>query len=108
MGNWFARHFADSIGAELNAFERLIDFIERVLFLRKQTQCKIAIVSIRSSVGLMHAKSRGFAAFSARAESVLGNAGHGIDHGVAKLKKILLLLSRERVKPASALMIVAH
>jgi hypothetical protein len=56
----------------------------------------------------MHAKSRGLAPFCTRAKSVLGNAGHGIDHGIAKLKEFFLLLAREWVKPAFALMIVAH
>ena len=29
----FARHFANAVGAELDALERLIDFVKRVLFL---------------------------------------------------------------------------
>src|SRR5437762_4939853 len=99
MRDWLARHFALSVGPKLDPLERLIDFVERVLFLREQTQGEVAIVRIRSGVGLMHAKSRSLAAFGARPKSVLGNAGHGIHHGVAKLKQLLLLLARERIKP---------
>jgi hypothetical protein len=51
----------------------------------------------------MHSKSRSLAAFSARAKSVLGNTGHGIDHGVAELKQLLLLLAGERVEPPLAM-----
>src|SRR5260370_40689551 len=98
----FARPFALSLGPKLDALERLIDFVERVLFLREQTQCEIAIVGVRSGVGLMHAKSRSLAAFGARAKSVLGNACHGIHHGVAKLKQLLLLLARDRIEPLLA------
>src|SRR4030095_7939578 len=105
--NWLPRHLADAVGADLNSFKRLIDFVKRVLFLGKQTQREIAVVGIRSGIGLMHPKSRSFAAFSARAEGVLGNAGHGIDHGIAKLKEIFLLLTRERVESALPV-IVSH
>ena len=42
----FPGHFALSIGAKLNALEGLIDFVKRVLLLRKQTQRKIAIVCV--------------------------------------------------------------
>ena len=44
--DWFARHFALSVGAQLDALEGLIDFVKRVLFLGKQTQREIAIVSV--------------------------------------------------------------
>src|SRR5438477_10379933 len=99
MRDWLARHFALSVGPKLDPLECLIDFVERVLFLREQTQGEVAIVSIRSRVGLMHAKSRSLAAFGARPESVLGNAGHGIHDGVATLTQLRLLFARERIKP---------
>src|SRR4029450_1530732 len=105
--NWFARHLTNAVGADINSFKRLIDFVKRVLFLGKQTQREIAVVGIRSGMARMHSKSRSFAAFSPRAERVLGNAGHGIDHGIAKLKEFLLLLARERVEPALPV-IVSH
>src|SRR5438477_12706895 len=99
MRDWLARHFALSVGPKLDPLECLIDFVERVLLLREQTQGEVAIVSIRSGVGLMHSKSRSLAAFGARAKSVLGNVGHGIDCVVAKLKQLLLLLARDRMLP---------
>ena len=61
----FARHFANSVSAELDPLQRLIDFVKGVLFLRKQTEREIAIVSVGASVGLMHAECGSFTAFSA-------------------------------------------
>src|SRR6266568_4585837 len=59
---------------------------------------KITIVSIGPGVGLMHAKGRSLAAFSARAKSALGHTGHGIHHGVAKLEKFFFLLANKRIE----------
>jgi hypothetical protein len=39
------------------------------------------------------AKSGCLAAFGPRSQSVLGHAGHGIDHGVSKLKEFFFLLA---------------
>jgi hypothetical protein len=63
MRDWFARHLALSVGAQFNALERLIDFVKRILFLRKQAQREIAVVRVRSGVSLMHSKSGRLAAF---------------------------------------------
>src|SRR5438034_7531940 len=46
----------------------------------------------------MHSKGGSFAAFRARAKSILGYASHGIDHGVPKLKEFFLLLARKRIE----------
>ena len=53
----------------------------------------------------MHSKGRGFAAFSARTQRVLRHARHGIDHGIAQLQELLLLLARERTQ--FALVVIA-
>jgi hypothetical protein len=98
-GDWFARHFALSIGPQLDALERLVDFVKRVLFLRKQTQGKIAIVRVGPGVGLVHSESRSFAAFSAGAKSSLCHTGHRIHHSIAKLEEILFLFADERIQP---------
>ena len=96
--NRFARHFADAVGAELDALQRLVDFVKRVLFLRKKAERKIAIVSIAARIGLVHAESGSFAAFRAGAQSVLRDAGHGIDHRVAQLQKFFFLAAGERIE----------
>src|SRR5947208_312340 len=80
-------------------------FVEGLLFLGEQTQREVAIVCARSGIGLMHSESRSFAAFSTRAKSVLGNAGHGIDHGIAKLKKLFFLFARKRVESPLAIIV---
>ena len=41
-----AGHLADAVGAEFDALERLVDLVERVLFLRKQVQREIAVVGV--------------------------------------------------------------
>src|SRR5262249_12261001 len=76
--------------------QRLIDLVKRVLFLRKQAERKIAIVGVGTGVGLMHAECGGFAAFSARSERVLRDSSHRIDHRVAELEKLVLLLADKR------------
>jgi hypothetical protein len=46
----------------------------------------------------MHSKSRSLAAFGPRPQSVLGNASHGIDHGVSKLKEFVFLLAYKGIE----------
>ncbi len=104
MRNRFARHLANAIGAKLDAFECLIDFVKCVLLLREQAERKITIVSVRTGIGLMHAKSGSLVAFCPRTQRILGDTGHGINHGIAKLQQFLLLRPRERIK--SALLVV--
>ena len=94
----FARHLALAVGAELDALERLVDFVKRVLFLREQAEREIAIVGIAPGIGLVHAEGGGFAALGAGAKVVLGHARHGIDHGVAQLQELLLLCRGERIE----------
>ena len=72
------------------------------MLLRKQTQREIAIVCVRSGIRLMHAKGGGLAAFGARAQSVLGDASHRIDHRIAQLQQFFLLLAGKRVQLAIA------
>src|SRR5205807_9943327 len=98
--NLFARHFANTVGAELDPLERLIDLVKCVLFLRKQTEREIAIVSVRSGVSLVHPEGGGFASFRARTQGVLSDASHGIDHGIAQLQQLLLLRLGEGIKPS--------
>src|SRR5207249_5500495 len=98
VGDRFTRHLANSVSADLDSFQRLIDLVKRVLLLRKQAEREIAIVGIGAGVSLVHSKRRSFAAFSARTERVLRHAGHGIDHGIAQLQELLLLLARERAQ----------
>jgi hypothetical protein len=56
----------------------------------------------------MHSERRGFAAFSPGTKSILSNAGHGINHGIAKLEEILFLLADKWIESAFAMMVVAH
>src|SRR4029077_1331843 len=98
--NLFARHLAYAIGPELDPLERLIDLIKRVLFLREQTEREITIVSVRTSVGLVHPEGGGFASLCARTQGVLGDAGHGIDHSIAQLQQLFLLPLGKGIKPA--------
>ena len=46
MRNRFPRHFANTVRPELDTFQRLINLVERVLLLGKQTKGEVAIVSI--------------------------------------------------------------
>ena len=103
--NMFAGHLANSVGAELDALERLVDFVKRVLFLRKQAKCEIAIVCIGAGIGLVHAERGSFTAFGARAKCVLRHAGHGIDHGIAQLQQFLFLAASERIEFAFLIII---
>ena len=48
----------------------------------------------------MHAKGGSLAPFCPRTQRILGNTGHGIDHGIAKLQQLLLLSPRERIESA--------
>ena len=86
MRNWFARHLTNAVSAQLDAFERLIDFVNCVLLLGEQAEREITVVSVRSGIGLMHPKSGSLTAFCPRTQRILGDAGHGIDHGIAKLQ----------------------
>src|SRR5216117_875110 len=103
MRDWFSGHFALSVGPQLDALESLVNFVKRVLLLRKQTQRKIAVVRVRSGIGLVHAKRRSLAAFSAGAQSSLGYTGHRIHHRIAKLEELLFLLAHEWVQPLFAM-----
>src|SRR5207237_1371608 len=94
-----------AISAELDPLQCLIDLVKRVLFLGKQAESEIAIVSIGAGIGLVHSKGGGFAAFGAGTESILSNAGHGIDHGITQLKELVLLLARERAHFALAIIL---
>src|SRR5438067_3518903 len=98
--DWFARHLANAVGAELDPLQRLVDFIKRVLFLRKQAEREIAIVSVAAGICLVHAERGSFATLGARAEIVLRHAGHGIHHRVAQLEELVLLSAHERVELA--------
>src|SRR5436305_8729448 len=51
----------------------------------------------------MHSKSRRLAAFGARAQSILGDAGHGIDHGVPEMKELFLLLADKWIESPFAM-----
>src|SRR5438445_7209052 len=51
----------------------------------------------------MHPKSRRLAAFGPRAQSILGDAGHGIDHGVAEMKELFLLLTDKWIESPFAM-----
>src|SRR5438128_5125475 len=51
----------------------------------------------------MHSKRGRFAAFGARTERVLRDPSHGIDHGIAQIEELLLLLARERIQLAYAM-----
>src|SRR5713226_8675374 len=46
----------------------------------------------------MHSKRGGFAAFGARTKRVLRHTGHGIDHGIAQVQELFLLLARKRTQ----------
>ena len=99
MRDWFSRHFADPVRAELDAFQRLIDFVKRILFLGKKAERKIAIVGIASGVGLVHPKGGRFASLRAGAEIVFRDSSHRIDHRVAQLEQLLFLGAGERIEP---------
>src|SRR4029077_16145385 len=96
--DWFTGHFALPICPNLDALQRLVDFIKRVLFLREETQLKTGIACCRAGVGLVHSEGGSFAAFSAGAKGAMGHAGHRIDYRIAKLKQLLFLLSNERIQ----------
>ena len=64
---------------------------------RKITR-EITIVCVRPGIGLVHSESRSFAAFGAGTQRALGHASHRIDYRVAKLKKLLFLLTNEGVQ----------
>src|SRR5438094_6801666 len=98
MRDRFPRHLALSVGPQLDPLERLVDFVKRILLLRKQTQRKIAIVRVGPGIGLVHAKGRSFAAFRAGAKSALGYARHRIHHGVAKLEQFFFLLANKWIE----------
>src|ERR1043165_157418 len=70
VGNWFAGHFANAVGAELDPLQRLVDFVKGVLLLGKETKREIAIVSVAAGVCLVHAEGGGFAAFRAGTQVV--------------------------------------
>ena len=91
------------VGPELDALERLIDFVKRILFLRKKAEREIAIVGVAPGIGLVHAEGGGFAALGAGAEIVLRDTGHRIDHGIAQLQQLLFLRAGERIEPSSPL-----
>src|ERR1700751_3631139 len=48
----------------------------------------------------MHSKRGGFAAFRTGTERVLSDSGHGINHRVAELEKLVLLFANERAELA--------
>src|SRR5262249_42661766 len=96
--DWFPRHLAFFVRPQLDALEWLIDFVKRVVLLRKQTHRKITIVSLRSRVGLVHTESLSCSALRAGAKRALGDAGHRIHHGVAKLEQFFFLLANKRIE----------
>src|SRR4051794_17183719 len=54
MGDRLAAHLADAVRAGLNALERFLDLVERILLLREEREGKIAIVSVAAGIGLVH------------------------------------------------------
>ena len=71
-------------------FERLVDFVKRVLFLRQKAERKIAIVGVAPGIRLVHAEGGSLAPFGARAQRVLRDARHRIHHRVAQLQQAYL------------------
>src|SRR5436309_15536192 len=51
----------------------------------------------------MHPKSRRLTAFGPRAQSILGDASHGIDHGVPEMKELFLLLTDKWIESPFAM-----
>jgi len=87
---------ADAILSCIDAHDGLIDFIEGILLLREDAQCKIAVVRITSRVGLVHAEGGGFRSVGTFPEIVAGNTGHLIEECVAKIEQLLPLCFEER------------
>ena len=84
MGDGLAAHLAGAVGVGLDALERLLDLVERVLLLGEEREGEIAVVGIAAGIRLVHAEGAGLAPLGAGAEGVLGDAVHGVEDVVAR------------------------
>ena len=96
------RHLADTVGAFVHPPQRLVDLVERVLFLRYQVQRKIPIVGITSRIRLMHSKSRRLIPLTRRTECVASDAAHLLQEHIPEIEELLALLAKEGSEAFSA------
>ena len=92
LGNGFAGDFANSIFPIVDPFQRHVDFVERVLFLRKKTERKVPVVGITSGIRLVHSEGTALAAFRAGAQGIFGHSAHCVEKFVFQYQQTLFLL----------------
>ena len=81
-----AGQLTNAVGFFLDALERFLDFINRVLIRREQAQGKIAVKIIRAGIGHVQAVTGQFLG------GFLGQAAHLMEQLVAQIQQILVKL----------------
>ena len=100
LRNVFAAHLADTVGALGEPLERFVDFEQRVLLLRKETEREIAVIGVAARIGLVQSVGRDLVGIVARAEIIARHTGHGIEQRVLEGQQAELLLFQPWVESA--------
>ena len=93
LGNRLAGQFADAVGLLLDALERLLDFINRVLVRRQQAQGEIAVEIVRAGIRHVQAVTRHFLG------GLLGQPVHLVEQLVAQFQQPVVILLPLRLDP---------
>ena len=91
MRDELAGHLADAVGADFNALEGFLNFVERVLLLREKAEREILFVGVAAGIGLVLADGGGFVVLGPGAEAVLRDALHLIQEMIAQIKQPFFL-----------------